>query len=422
MSGAALGGTVDEPFPRFFWIAMKRLLIALAGLVAVVSAEAGTAPYIPANDAQVLERARIPRNDPRARELKTLRARLLREPGNLELALQLAQRYVAATRSTSDPRYLGYAEAALLPWSKLAQPPTEVLIMRATLRQSRHDFAGALADLDAALAMDPRNAQAWLTRATILTVQARYRDAIQSCTRLAATSGELVTATCLAQVGSLAGQATDAYRALATVLARHPQIQPAERAWIDTLLGEMAERLGLPAEAEAHFKQALAIDPDAYLKAAYADFLLDRGRAQEVIALLSGETAADGLLLRLALAEQAAGDSRAVEHVLMLRQRFDAARLRGDTVHQREESRFVLQLEHAPPQALALAEADWAVQREPADARILLEAAQAASDKAAAAPVLAWLYDNRVEDARLRPLAANMTAMAARADRPAAKP
>ena len=38
---------------------------------------------------------------------------------------------------------------------------------------------------------------------------------------------------------------------------------------------------------------------------AYADFLLDQHRYQDVVFLLQSETSADGLLLRLALAEQA---------------------------------------------------------------------------------------------------------------------
>jgi tetratricopeptide (TPR) repeat protein len=391
---------------------MKRLSWLMAGLAALCCAAAGAVPYIPNDDAKVLDRARIARSDPRSRELKTLRAKLAADPANLGVALQLAQRYVAAMRSTSDPRYLGYAEAALAPWWKLPQPPAAVLTMRATLRQSSHDFTGALADLDAALKLDPRNAQSRLTQATILSVQGRYREAVQSCSQLANVTGELVTVACLAQVGSLAGQAAEAYGALMTVLARYPQVKGADRAWVETLLGEMAERLGKSAEAESHFKRALAADSDAYLKAAYADFLLDQGRAKEVIAMLANETAADGLLLRLALAEQNTGDARAADHTLMLQQRFDAAQLRGSTVHQREEARFMLHLRHDAPRALALAQANWEVQREPADARILLEAAQAAGAAQAAAPVLRWMRDNHVEDVRLQRLATSMTRVA----------
>jgi len=45
------------------------------------------------------------------------------------------------------------------------------------------------------------------------------------------------------------------------------------------------------------------------------------------------------------------------------------------------------------------------VQREPADARILLEAALAAGRPAAADPVLAWIRTNSVQDIHLAGLA-----------------
>jgi hypothetical protein len=45
------------------------------------------------------------------------------------------------------------------------------------------------------------------------------------------------------------------------------------------------------------------------------------------------------------------------------------------------------------------------VQREPADARVLLEAALAARDKAAAEPALRWLAESRIEAPRLQALA-----------------
>jgi hypothetical protein len=57
------------------------------------------------------------------------------------------------------------------------------------------------------------------------------------------------------------------------------------------------------------------------------------------------------------------------------------------------------------PRALELARANWLVQREPADARVLLEAALANKDAAAAQVVLAWMRGNTVEDVNLTRLA-----------------
>ena len=81
---------------------------------------------------------------------------------------------------------------------------------------------------------------------------------------------------------------------------------------------------------------------------------------------------------------------------------------RGDTSHRKEESRFALALQGDAPRALALARENWAEQREAADARILLEAALAARDAAAAAPVLQWLADSGFESVVLQSLAARV--------------
>ena len=58
--------------------------------------------------------------------------------------------------------------------------------------------------------------------------------------------------------------------------------------------------------------------------------------------------------------------------------------------------------------ALVLAQQNFAVQREPADARVLLEAALAARDAAAAAPVLAWMAASGIESVALQALAARV--------------
>jgi hypothetical protein len=84
------------------------------------------------------------------------------------------------------------------------------------------------------------------------------------------------------------------------------------------------------------------------------------------------------------------------------------SRLRGDVSHRREEARFTLHLLSKPQEALPLATANWAVQREPADTRLLLEAALAAGAPSAATPVLDWLATTRLEDDRVQGLAARL--------------
>ena len=379
--------------------------------MAAFAAPANTA-YLPSSDDQVLARVPARNTDPRARELLALRLAWRQQPTDVNAAVQLASRYFDEVAAEGDPRYVGYAQATLQPWWAQAEPPAAVRVLRAQVLQFDHQFALALADLDGALRVQPDLGRAWAWRTAILMVQADYKEARRSCERMAPYSTALIAAGCLAQVDAVTGRAAAAASALRNALARHADATAAERLWCLTRLAETEERLGNAAAAEAAFKAALALAvPDVYLQAAYADFLLDQGRAADVLALLKGRGRADVLLLRQALAAKATSDAQAPALAQELAARFAAARQRGDTSHQKEESRFVLALQGNAQQALVLAQQNFAVQREPADARILLQAALAARNAAAAGPALAWLAASGVESQVLQALATQLKAL-----------
>jgi hypothetical protein len=161
-------------------------------------------------------------------------------------------------------------------------------------------------------------------------------------------------------------------------------------------LGEIAHRRG-DAAAGDHFRAALAGELDIYLLGAYGDWLLDQGRAAEVIELLGNETRIDPLLLRLALAQASLKRPEAAASIDTLRARYEASRARLDASHQRDNARFELALAGDPRKALALALENWKVQREPADLRILAEAAAATGDAAALGIVNQWLAETGLE-------------------------
>jgi len=288
----------------------------------------------------------------------------------------------------------------------VGQPSPEALTLSATLHQGRHEFDAALAELAAALARQPRLAQAWLTRAVILEVQGDYPGALRNCMPLLKLAPPLTAATCVNSALSLSGQAADAFERLSTALRSIQTGSEADRQWAQTTLAEIAARLGRFDEAERQFNAALAAGQrSSYLLATYADFLLDQNRPGEVVKWLRDETRADSLLLRLALAEQRLGAADLAGHVQALVDRFAASRLRGDTSHQGDEARFRLHVLNDPKTALALAQANWRVQREPRDARILLEAALAAGDGKAGLAVVEALAQSGLEDVRLAGLA-----------------
>lgn len=389
---------------------MRIHLVILWALFAAVPWHGGAAtPFIPGDDTQVLERLPVRASDPVARELRGLREKLTQSPSNLGLALQVARRYIKIGRAESDPRYFGYTQAALQPWWDRPEPPAEVLVLRATLRQNRHDFENALQDLTKALAQDPRNAQAWLTRAVILEVQGRYPEALRSCLPLMNLADTLLATACMSSAASLSGHAGKSYELLLRTLESSKTTNLEVRLWALTLLAEIAVRMGNPKAAEHHFKEALSLGSrNAYLLTAYADLLLDQKRFEEVEMLLRDEIRIDGLLLRLTLSEHELGSAQFPDHLETLKARYAASRQRGDTVHQGEEARFTLHLLNGPKEALRLAQANWAVQREPRDARILLESALAAQDPAAAQPVFEMLKRTALEDVQLKRLAARI--------------
>jgi hypothetical protein len=386
---------------------MPRLLIPIFVLICALGAGgAQAAPFTPQSDDQVLERLPFKATAAEGRELRQLRRALAQEPQNMERALALARRYFDLAGAEGDPRYVGYAVAAIRPWSKAAEPPVEILVMRALLHQYRHEFDAALGELARAAERDSGNAEVWSWRSAILLVQADYAGARAACDQLAAVASALLATACTTAVDGLAGKSAQAYAELSRALARRPDADPELKLWVQTRLAEMALRQGKDELAERHFKAGLALGvTDGFILAAYADFLLDHNRPAEVMPMLRDWERSDILLLRLALAERAAGHASAPAHIAMLKERFLASAMRGDKLHLQEEARFHLYLQGDAPGALRLAAENYRVQREPRDARILLEAALAAKQFAAARPALDWLRTSAYEDPRYAKLA-----------------
>ncbi|MDG4552996.1 MAG: hypothetical protein P9E24_01910 [Candidatus Competibacter sp.] len=380
----------------------------LLGALLTAAAPLPAAPFLPTDPNQVLERLPLAAADAQTQELRELRRQLADRPDDLELTLRFARRNLEIGRAEADPRYYGYAQAALAPWWDRVPPPPETLLLRAVLRQNRHDFDGALADLRQVLAARPRHAQAWLTQAVIQQVRGEPATALRACLALRRLTDTLLFNACLSGALSRAGQAGFAQANLERALEARPETPDEDeaRSWALTVLAEIAEQIGDALAAERHYREALALGRrNVYLLGAWADFLLDRNRPAEVRELLRNEQRADGLLLRLALAERRLDDLAWISHTELLEARFAAARQRGDHTHIAAEARLRLDLRRQPQAALALAQRNWAQwQREPRDARLLLEAALAAGQPEAAREVLDWLERTKLEDERLADL------------------
>ena len=381
------------------------VLAVLAGTGAgLASTAVGAAPRLPADPAEVLQRLPIRPGDATARELAGLRAAVARAaPGDPLPAAELAGRYFELAMARGDPRYIGYADAVMAPFAGSRAAVVRAILGK--LRQYRHDFDGALADFAGALEADPQFASAHAWRGAIHLVRADYAAARTECDALQALDRPTLHGGCTGLLLAYGGRMEAGYVTLQRALDGTRDAD--NRLWLLTRLGEVAAWRGQPEAAERHFRAALALGiEDGYLLAAWSDFLLDQRRPADVVKALSGREASDGLLRRLALAGTALELPAANAHVQALADRFAAARARGDTTHRAEEARFQLHLAGNATAALAVAAANYREQREPRDARVLLEAAIAAKDAGAAQPVRDWLKSSGFEDARLRQLGA----------------
>jgi len=379
-------------------------LFAAALLNAACLTRAHAGPFVPSSDGAVLAEltAGTRHADVSARRLAQAR---------VDVAIPLAQFYIQQSRLSGDLRYLGYAEAVLAPWVTKNPPVPDVLVLQATLQQSRHEFSASLATLERALTARPNDPQALLVRATVLRVLGRYSEAGVACEQFARRVEPRLGAICIQSLRSLTGHLESAYSELTRVSSQG--WLNSEKSWLFSELGEMAVRLGRDADAQRWFEQDLNLVPtDVYVRAAYADLLLRQARPAEALTLLQGRESFEPLLLRIAIAQRQLHDPRLAQSIARLRAAFAAETQRGEAVHRREQARFLLEVEDQPKLSLAAALENWVVQREPDDVLVLVNAAKAAGSPAAAEPALAFVRAQAQSDVRVN--AATIVSMASR--------
>lgn len=363
------------------------MLCCGAGLAA-----AGEAPREPARD-EVVETQLLPK------AVKQSVQRLTRAPAASGTAIdatpaqriETARRLIQAGRASGDPRTLGYAEAELSGVPETGVAGVDVLVLRATIEQSRHRFDAARSLLDRAIQQAPAHVQARLTRATIEHVRGNLDQARADCQALRGPA-PTVAAICGAIGDSLSGKNVQALRALEGVT------DPALRGWALSLAGEIHEQQGAVDSAVRAYTASLALGDDLYTTVALADALIAQQRWPQAETLLAPLPATDAVLLRRwIVARRQQRDVTALE--AQLADRFAAAQARNELLHAREAALFAL--ERGDGAALKLARQNWSDQREPADVRILASAARAAGDAVALAEVQAWLARTGLRDVRV---------------------
>ena len=395
--------------PSVFRVSVLGVL--LCALSNVSFAGNHTQPYIPESHGTVLEH--LPStSDPRVRQFDALKQRIQARPKDVQPAVALSRAYLDYGRDTGDARYLGRAQAVIAPWTLKHPVSVDVLLVQATILQSRHQFVESRKILQAVLKRDDDNAQAWLTLASVALVQGDMTEAQRDCAHLLGNADALITAGCISARASVTGNAKSSLHVISTLLEQEPNEPPVIQSWAHGLMADAAKYLGQTARADTEFKTALQLTPgDNFLLADYGDYLLDQGRAREALELTRNYSQSDTSFLRFVLAEAALGLPAATADIATMASRFRDLEQRGDSrLYGREEARFVLELQHDPSRALRLAQDNWTIQRAPEDMRILLEAALATDQPASARPVLDLLENTGFEDPKVRALAKKVAA------------
>ena len=379
-------------------------IFLLSNLLLGIEALAQQEPVTPKSDDEilvVLPQAFMANRD----ELSKLRDRLNGNPDDLKLAADVSSRYLALGNRTGDPRYYGYARAAINKWWE-TDATAEVLKIRAKLKEKDHLYDDALTDLQSAVEQSPKDAQAFIEIGNIYRVKGQYADALKIGDHLQSMAGDIPAALCRAPVMAQTGKAQEAYDLLSKILPEAKEKFPSAVQFILTIRAEIADALGRKAEVNEHFEDGLNRDAgDTYLLRGYGDFLLDQRKAAEALVLLREHTNDTGILLRAAIAARESGELElANQWTDELETRFKEIRLRGGVPHGRFESRLELKLKDNPQAALKIALENWHKQKEVRDSRNALEAAIAANDPAAATPVIEFLQSNNNEHVTLKNL------------------
>ncbi len=376
------------------------LLLSITWGSALSSAQESRA-YIPSSDEDVLEvlPARLFNRD----QMASVRKKLAADPNNEKLAATVARAYIAAGAKAGDPRFYGYARAAISPWWDSDLPPVAIAKVRAKLKEKDHDFDGAIIDIKKLLEREAEDVQAWIELANLQRVKGNYSESQKACATLSQFAEPLQSDICQIPLLAVCGQANEAENRLSALMEKAERELPGIVPWALVMQAEVSRVLGRFDESESHFKKAISRSPDdSYLKRAYAEFLIDRDKPAQALALLRADTSDTGILLIAAIAARKSGETSLSDGWQNeLKQRFSEIRLRGGVPHGRFEAQYLLSLANEPAKSLEVALINWSKQKEARDSRNVLEAAIAAEDPSAARPVIDFLRENETEDIEL---------------------
>jgi tetratricopeptide (TPR) repeat protein len=245
-------------------VAVAGLAVAMFGLGAVGIALRGGPPKpaaAPANPRPAAaDAAPVVASGSLPELIAGLQARLRSIPRDWRSFAELGLAYVQEGRVTADPTYYPKAEDALDRSLALnGSANFDAFTGQASLAAARHDFAGALAWGQKAVAANPHSAQAYAVVGDAQVELGSYDQAFATFQMAVDLKPELSTYARASYAWELQGNVANARAAMR--LAVEAAASPSDAAWADNQLGELSFNSGRLDQAEASYREAVARDP-----------------------------------------------------------------------------------------------------------------------------------------------------------------
>lgn len=361
--------------------------------------------------ADVVLSASVHAVDAGASLLRTLDQAWRRNPQDQNAALAYARAVFLIGLTEGDLRWYGSAKAALQPWWTATALPADGHFLRGLVKQGFHDFAGGLADISQAIALDEARPEFWSWRFALHLLISDLDAARQDCAAIGRLFGADELAVCQAILQYRSGQASVAAARFKQIVTLPGFAGPLAQDWLRLHWGEALRTAGQHDQATDVWQAHLARRPAAHpIRLALAELLNARGRHAEARTVARVPNPSDALLVQSLLASQALKDGDTDRLAAQVAARFDNQALRQEALIERPQMVYLIQYGRDPQAGLALATANWRDQQEPADAVLLLEAALLTNQPKAGAAVLDWMRKTGYTEPTLAGLAQRVRA------------
>jgi len=215
-----------------------------------------------------------------------LQAQLAASPDQPLLLTQLGAAYLTRARETADPTYYAKAAAALQRSERLDGANAQTMTALGLLDLARHDFRAALGWGERAHRLDPAAAD---PLGVVLDAQVelgRYRDAAATAQAMVDRKPNLASLARVSYVRELLGDPEGALLAMEQAVSAGAG-SPADRAYVQVLVGDLRLGRGQLDQAEAAYQAAQRDQPDyGPAQVGRAEVAVARGELRQAAALL----------------------------------------------------------------------------------------------------------------------------------------